>query len=563
MNWQHFLAFLWLRWRLFANQMTRGGIVGQIILLLGASSAGLLTITLVVTSFLLGFFVLPDTPPIVLLLVWDGLVLFFLMSWCIGLVAELQRTEALSFEKFLHLPVSLSGVFALNYLSSLVCLTIILVLPPMIGMSIGLMLGKGWLLALQVPLALSFVFMITALSYQFQGWLASLMMDQRRRRTIIVIVTVVFILIFQLPNLVNIVQPWKTMEDDEKEQIAKDNAELNRALAAKEITPEQHLKRRQEMDQAREQRGEETLRWLKDSAWLANMVLPIGWLPWGAASAMEGNPWPGLLATLLFTLVGIGSLWRAYRTTLRMYTGEYTAGKATPPPPVDPAATSAENASPVDPIPYFLEKTIPGISEQAAVIALAGFRSLLRAPEVKMILLSPIIMLVIFGGLLFRSGSEILPQYRPLILYGAMAMTLFTLGQVGGNQFGFDRSAFRIYVLSPAPRGDILLGKNLALAPIVAGLTFPVVVLVAIFVPPRIDHLLALPMQWLSMFLIWSMVQNWLSIIAPMPIATGSLKPLSPKFLPMLLHMVATFTLPIPGSSMKAPEVPARASTSF
>jgi len=27
-NWQHFLTFLWLRWRLFANQLTRGGIVG-------------------------------------------------------------------------------------------------------------------------------------------------------------------------------------------------------------------------------------------------------------------------------------------------------------------------------------------------------------------------------------------------------------------------------------------------------------------------------------------------------------------------------------------------------
>ncbi|MBM3993731.1 MAG: hypothetical protein FJ303_06210 [Planctomycetes bacterium] len=543
MNWQHFLTFLWLRWRLFANQLTRGGIVGQIILGIGVVSVGLLTITLIVTSCLLGYFILPEQQPIVILLVWDGIVLGFLMSWIIGLVAELQRAEALSLEKFLHLPVSLSSVFVLNYLSSLFCLTIVLFVPAMIGMSIGLVFGKSWMLALQVPLALSFVFMITALSYQFQGWVASLKMDERRRRTIIVVVTIVFILIFQLPNLINIYQPWR-IDDEHKSDVTKQLAELKRAETDKEITPEEYKKRVSDLLHAEKDRNESWMRWAQDTAWLANMVLPIGWLPWGSAAAMEGNPWPGLGALALFTLVGVGSLWRSYCTTLLMYTGGYSAGGAALPTPTEPA-TPAEKTEPADLIPYFLERTIPGVSEQAAVIGLAGLRSLLRAPEVKMVLLSPIIMLVLFGGLLFRGGTDIPQPLRPLIIYGAMAMTLFTLGQIGGNQFGFDRAAFRIFVLSPAPRQDILLGKNLALAPIVFGLTLPVVAIVTILVPPRIDHLLALPMQAMSMYLIWCIVQNFLSIVAPMPVATGSLKPLSPRYLPMLMHLAATLTMPI------------------
>ena len=41
------------------------------------------------------------------------------------------------------------------------------------------------------------------------GWLVALMANKRRRRTIIVVVTAVFVLLAQLPNLVNIVQPWR------------------------------------------------------------------------------------------------------------------------------------------------------------------------------------------------------------------------------------------------------------------------------------------------------------------------------------------------------------------
>ena len=47
--------------------------------------------------------------------------------------------------------------------------------PAMLGLWLGLLISKGWAMLLLLPLLASFLLMVTALTYQFQGWLASLM----------------------------------------------------------------------------------------------------------------------------------------------------------------------------------------------------------------------------------------------------------------------------------------------------------------------------------------------------------------------------------------------------
>jgi hypothetical protein len=118
--------------------------------------------------------------------VWDGIVLVFLMFWMIGLLTELQRTEVLSLQKLLHLPVSLAGTFVINYLGSLVSVSLVVFFPAMIGLCIALVAAKGPAMLLVFPLLASFLLLVTAITYQFQGWLAALMVNPRRRRTIIV-----------------------------------------------------------------------------------------------------------------------------------------------------------------------------------------------------------------------------------------------------------------------------------------------------------------------------------------------------------------------------------------
>jgi hypothetical protein len=64
-------------------------------------------------------------------------------------------------------------------------------------------------------------------------------------------------------------------------------------------------------------------------------------------------------------------------------------------------------------------------------------------------------------------------------------------------------------------------------------------------VPLRLDHLLALPAQFVSMFLTYSMLANTISILAPMPVASGSLKPAKPRGLVLLAHVGFTALVPV------------------
>jgi ABC-2 type transport system permease protein len=126
-----------------------------------------------------------------------------------------------------------------------------------------------------------------------------------------------------------------------------------------------------------------------------------------------------------------------------------------------------------------------------------------------------------------------------------MTMILFTLTQLVGNQFGFDRSGFRVFILCPAARGEILMGKNLAVAPLALALgLIGVGVLQAVY-PMRVDHLFATLPALVSMYLIFCMMANCLAILAPMPIAAGTMRPANTRTVPVLLHLALTFILPV------------------
>lgn len=546
MNTLHLRTFLWLRWRLFLNQMQRGGIASSVILGIFAVSAILGAIGSFIGAVAVGAFLLPMTSPTVQLLIWDGVTLMFLFLWFIGLLNELQRSEALTLEKFLHLPVSLAGVFVLNYLSSFMSLTLLFAIPILLGLAIGSVFGIGPALIVQIPLVIAFFFAVTALTYQFQGWLASLMTNKRRRRTIIVIVTLVFVLVCQVPNLINLYRPWEGVFPDEEATKAKE--ELKQARDEKRITDEEYFKKVLEIDRKHltetTEAGKRIWATVEETAWFANAFLPVGWLALGGASAADGNILWALLATLAYILVGVGSLWRAYRTVLRIYTGEFTAKPAaTTTPEHAPATLSTAERVPAT---TFLDRSIRWLPEQATIIALASLRGLLRAPEAKMILLSPLIMVVVFGGVFLRNDMHKMPpEVLPLMASGGIALILFSITQLAANQFGYDRAGFRIFILSPAPRREILMGKNLSLFPIAFVLLVPIIFIMQIMLPLRVDRLLALPAQFGSMFLVYCMVANAISILAPMPVAAGSLKPAKPKGLTLLIHVAFVFLMPM------------------
>jgi ABC-2 type transport system permease protein len=233
-NWEHLRAFVWLRWRLLKNQWRRAGAVNAVLMMIVSVGALVTAIPLFVACFMLGLYAIPEATPAQLMYVADGLIVGFLSFWGIGLATELQRTEPLALSKFLHLPVSVNGAFLINYVSSLIRLSLIVFVPVMLAFSLALVWTKGILMLPVLPALAAFLLMVTALTYQLQGWLALLMSNPRRRRTVIVATTMIFVLGVQLPNLLNLYAPWGTHRRiDRSKTLTQELAKLDRAIKAR------------------------------------------------------------------------------------------------------------------------------------------------------------------------------------------------------------------------------------------------------------------------------------------------------------------------------------------
>ncbi len=543
MNWHHLQAFVWLRWRLIQNGWRRAGAFSAIVMIVFTVCALVTAVPLFIASTMLGVYLIPKASPAHLMYTWDAVLLAFLFFWAVGLLVELQKSEPLSLAKFLHLPVSVTGAFLINYLSSFLRLSLILFGPIMIGYSLALVMALGLPMLPVLPLLAAFVLMITGLSYQFQGWLASLMSNPRLRRTVVVMATVVFVLVAQLPNFVNMYY----VSEGARTQAARaayyntESRKLRSALKSRQINVLEFTRRQKELDEAHKHAGQEARRqsrahW-EHVARVANLVLPVGWLPLGVMSAAEGRVLPSLLGLLGMTAIGTVSLCRAYRTTLRLYQGQPTNR------PVAPSPLVAASAGARQPGSLLLEARIPGVSEPVSAVALGGFRALMRAPEAKMMLLMPLIMGGVFGSMLANWRNTVPQPVRPLIGFGAMGFVLLGLLQIMANQFGFDRDGFRAFVLSAAPRRDVLLGKNLAFAPLALGMAASLLVVVQTFCPMRLDHFVAMFPQYVSMFLLFCTLSNLMSIYTPFYVAPGVMKPSNPKLSTVLVQLAMVFIL--------------------
>jgi len=545
-NWEHLKTYIWLRWRLSANQVRRSGPLGAIIAAILTALGALGGIITFIIGLLVGVLALRQAEPWIVMAVWDGFAVGFIFFWLIGLMSELQRTELLSLDNFMHLPVSPAGAFFINYVGSSIGLSLILFLPAMIGLGAGLTLSQGPAMLLSFPLIVTFFLMVTAVTYQFRGWLASMMTNPRRRRTIIALVSLSFILVFQIPNILTNFNPGARARRQERQEASKGFAVLEKEYAAGRITPEEYKKRisaklaARDLDRRREEeKGREILR-------SVNMAAPPGWLPYGAAAAAQGRSLPALAGFAGMALISIASLRRSYRTTIRLYMGDFNTGRSRRKIKIGAAPENAfKTKTGIRCQAAFLEKRLPWISEQASAISLMCFRSMMRAPEVKMMLLTPVIMLVVFGGMLagVRGNASVL--VRPLIALGLSAFILI-LSMTGllGNQFAFDRSGFRAFVLSCAPRRDILLGKNLSLLPFAFILMAFIIGVSQWINPMRPDHLAAVLLHTIPMYLLLCLTGNMLSILSPITLKPGSGQPASHQGIRVLFQIAFMLVVP-------------------
>jgi ABC-2 type transport system permease protein len=516
MNWDQLKTILWLRWRLTSNQWARSKGVGAVLSAIAAAGVFMLGGISFCGALLGGMFGLGKADVVVVWGVWCGLTVAFLFFWAIGLLVELQRSESIDLQRLMHLPVVLGQIFVINYLASHLAVSIVIFVPAMMGLAIGLAISRGPAMLLLAPLALGMVFMITAWTYCLRGWLAGLMTNPRRRRTVIVAVMFTFILLGQGPNLYfNVIR------------------KVNRPAAA---TAPQQTQSNRNAQSASNQKELDQFRSIQ------KFVPPLR-LPLGAQRLAEGHTLPALCGTLGCVALGALGLRRAYRGTLRFYRGDSTSKVAvrvqqTRIPSAAPAPAKAGRR--------FLELRLPAVPEQAAAMALATFRSLLRAPEVKLAWGTSFLMTLICGGiLLFRSTLKVPEAAKPFAATGAVVFSVFMLVQFFTNQFGLDRDGFRAYILSPVERRFILLGKNLACLPV--GVVFGVTLLVLIVVRLRLSPVVfvAALLQLAAVLLLAGLVGNLLSILSPYRIQAGTMKPTKLPGLAMLLLMACHILFPI------------------
>ena len=263
----------------------------------------------------------------------------------------------------------------------------------------------------------------------------------------------------------------------------------------------------------------------------------------GRAGAGEGRVLPALLGTLGCLGLGVLGLLRAYRGTVRFYHGE-TSGRVAARVPA--GATAGTTVAPARGRSRFLELRLPAVPEPAAALALATFRSMLRAPEVKMAWASSFIVTLIVGGsLLFRSTSALPEVAKPFLATASAVFSVFMLVQFFANQFGFDRDGFRTLMLSPVDRRLMLLGKNLACAPVGAGFGLVLSGLISLRLHLPLPELAAIVFQLVTLLLLAGLVGNLLSILVPYRIQAGSLKPTKLPGLAMLVMFLCHLLFPL------------------
>ena len=519
-----------LAWKLSRRRWERqspllGGIA-VLVTVIGIGSA----VAAAVTAFVLGVAFLPGARPPVFMLVWDGVIAVFLLLWLAGLLIQLQLGgESLSLDKLLHMPVSPASAFFVNFLGSQLRVSLIIFLGVMFGLAAASVATLGADQLLLFPLVLGLGALVTCVTHQFQSWLGRVFTNKRRRGTVVAVAVLVFVVLANLPALIN------------------------------------PLLRGTDISWGMEQ--------IEQWALVANAVFPPGWLALGAWGAINGQVWIGPLAVIGMFGIAFLSLRRSYRKTLAAIALADRPGTAksvsAQDDAIDPArglaraegnratavpAAGATGRASVMPeaLGRLLQPIARYIPDHSRAVASVALRIWIRAPQGKMVLFSPLLLIMLYL-VLFR--QMVLGDWGPqnamghlavLAMLGFMIVMAFNLFS---NVFGQDGNGFRAVVLAGVPPTQLLFGKNLALLPYALAIGALIIAVLQWVHPLPATHVLANFAQLLILFLVGCMLGNSFSIRAPWPMSATSMgmrNATAASFLASFLILVLLFAFIAP-----------------
>jgi hypothetical protein len=220
-----------------------------------------------------------------------------------------------------------------------------------------------------------------------------------------------------------------------------------------------------------------------------------------------------------------------------------------------PASTGWRRAA----SPAYDAAAIPLVGPRVSAVALSHLRLLVRSTRGRSIVLSPLVLVLVFGVLMLRNGEQSRLAAMPIgggLSLALIGLTTLTLGllQVATNQFGIDPSGCRRLLLAPLATDDVLRGKALGtlLAGAVAG--FVILAIAFAFAPGGSPALwLALPLGFIAMHIVGAPVAAMLAASLPRKANLGTLGSQgNANGLAMWLALMAYFAAALPPAALVA-----------
>lgn len=600
----HLRSLIYLKRTLAYRRWEREPLLGRIILAIFFAVFASGAMFAVFIAGIAAFFLYSRvSDPMVWTFAWNVIVGVFLFAWFINISSDIQRNETISMDRLMHLPISPTQAFTLNYLWSWLNLPMIYFVATSVGMMVGGAIAQGPKILLGAIPLVAYLLVVTALTSQLQILVASWMANPRTRRWMVMLIPIligggigasslmlnrwVFVEVIQRnprPTTPAMAEPATTAipeslepemappalpssdstalpasestalpssdpagetagsgNDAEQKDAPEENA-VPETVATPEVLDEEAtptVPRRVKLEPFNAQFREAVSSKLR---WLDRCFPPM----WFAACMDSLHRFvPDLLWMVPVMLaVSVWSLRANYRLTLRMYQNgvDNVATAANPNIAAQSDANASASAASSDG-PRWMERSFWGMSDVTSAIVAQTWLSSWRAPEMKLQLLFPLLQPAVFVFVLsyWKSPGE---MWQTLGMVGAAVFGLYTSSGFLGNMFGLDRAGFRAWVLSPVPRAQILEGRNLAFGIPAWALAIVVCVSIGILwrVPP--DKVLLACLSVTTFVPLYLLLTNCMSILSPFGLPQGTITPKHFSWKNVLISLLLSTVIP-------------------
>ena len=465
-------AFIWLRWRVLVNSLERTGARDAVERLsLAVENLGPIIALLLLVPSAIGMGILGATAGFGLATsAWSVpfealryLLLAALVFSVIGPIA-LPSRDAGNPVRYLLLPVPRALLYGAHLVGAIADPWILLTMPAVLGVAIGLLIG-GRIVAALLALAAGVVFVVAlvAVSSLTSSVIHILLRNRRRGEAVMLLLVLLLPMIGLVPSML---RAEHRRDRRRHEQVLRTPTAFDRATLRVAAYVPSELYRR-------------------------TSIAAVG------RTSSAGSP----LAILVAIAVGLQVAgFAAFARVLDM-----------------PQTLGVRHGAAFGGL---WSRRIPGLTPGASAVALTQLRLALRTTRGRSIVISPLMLLAVFGTLLSRRGG--MPFVGISVSDGltlatfASFIAMFAVLPIAANQFAVDRAGFTRQMLSPLSTNELLAGKAIGDALIWLGPALLCVVISAAVFPGGNPALwLALLPAWIATYAIVAPIAAALSAIFP------------------------------------------------